>query len=222
MVNATELDEKFAMMEQTIEALKKSIDNKNLQIAELMSKLDLYNSGESHHILTAQEKVDIDSPSKPVDSQIQQLQDMITNTIKAQYGSLPQSSLGYSKSYSKRIEGLLMPIGYQPPKLQQFDGRGNPRQHIAHFVETYSKNVFDWYTDLEPKSIDCWEQLENQFLNRFYSIRRKVSMMELTNTKQSKDEPVVDYINRWRMLSLDCKDQLSEISAVEICIQGMH
>ena len=46
--------------------------------------------------------------------------------------------------------------------------------------------------------------------------------MELTNTKQWKDEPVVDYIHRWRSLSLDCKDRLSEISAVEMCIQGMH
>ncbi|CAL9000663.1 unnamed protein product, partial [Prunus brigantina] len=29
-------------------------------------------------------------------------------------------------------------------------------------------------------------------------------------------------INRWRSLSLDCKDRLLEISAVEMCIQGMH
>ncbi|KAH0769601.1 hypothetical protein KY290_013582 [Solanum tuberosum] len=34
-----------------------------------------------------------------------------------------------------------MPIGYQPPKLQQFDGRGNPRQHIIHFNETCSSAV---------------------------------------------------------------------------------
>ena len=46
--------------------------------------------------------------------------------------------------------------------------------------------------------------------------------MELTNTKQWGNEPVVDYINRWHSLSLDCKDGLSEISAVEMCIQGMH
>ena len=49
-----------------------------------------------------------------------------------------------------------------------------------------------------------------------------VSMMELTNTKQWKDELVVDYIHRWRSLSLDCKDRLSKISAVKMCIQGMH
>ncbi|KAH7840413.1 hypothetical protein Vadar_016494 [Vaccinium darrowii] len=47
-------------------------------------------------------------------------------------------------------------------------------------------------------------------------------MMELTNTKQWKDEPVVDYINRWRAISLDCKDRLSELSTVEMCMNGMH
>lgn len=47
--------------------------------------------------------------------------------------------------------------------------------------------------------------------------------MELKNTKKKyKDEPLVEYINRWGMLSLDCKDQLSEISTVKICIQGIH
>ena len=133
-----------------------------------------------------------------------------------------------------------MPNGYQPPKFLQFDGKGNPKQHIAHFVETCENagtqggllvkqfvrslkgNAFNWYTDLEPKSIDSWEQLEREFLDRFYSTRRTVSMMELTNTKQWENEPVVDYIHRWRSLSLDCKDRLSEISAVEMCIQGMH
>ena len=46
--------------------------------------------------------------------------------------------------------------------------------------------------------------------------------MELTNTKQWENEPVVNYTNRWCSLSLDCKDRLSEISAVKMCIQGMH
>ena len=46
--------------------------------------------------------------------------------------------------------------------------------------------------------------------------------MELTNTKQWKNELVVDYINCWRSLSLDCKDRLSEVSVVEICMQGIH
>ncbi|KAM1467302.1 hypothetical protein ACFX2I_032421 [Malus domestica] len=133
-----------------------------------------------------------------------------------------------------------MPMGYQPPKFMQFDGKGNPKQHVAHFVETCNNagtegdylakqfvrslkgNAFEWYTDLEPESIKNWEQLEREFLNRFYSTRRTVSMLELTSTKQWKDEPVIDYINRWHTLSLDCKDRLSETSSIEMCIQGMQ
>ncbi|KAA0052802.1 ty3-gypsy retrotransposon protein [Cucumis melo var. makuwa] len=68
-----------------------------------------------------------------------------------------------------------MPFGYQPSKFQQFDGKGKPKQHIAHFVETCKimgsrgdqlvkqfirsrkENGFEWYTDLELKVIDSWE-----------------------------------------------------------------
>ncbi|KAL0394748.1 UNVERIFIED_CONTAM: hypothetical protein Slati_4441000 [Sesamum latifolium] len=47
-------------------------------------------------------------------------------------------------------------------------------------------------------------------------------MVELTNSRQWKEEPVIVYIHRWRNLTLNCKDRLSEASAVEMCIQGMH
>ena len=93
----------------------------------------------------------------------------------------------YLKPYTKRIDNMRMPNGYQPPKFLQFDGKGNPKQHVAHFVETCENagtqgglfvkqffrslkgNAFNWYTDLEPESIDSWEQLKREFLNRFYS-----------------------------------------------------
>jgi len=32
-----------------------------------------------------------------------------------------------------------MPQGFQPPKFHQFDGKGNPKQYIAHFIETGNK-----------------------------------------------------------------------------------
>ena len=33
---------------------------------------------------------------------------------------------------------------------------------------------------------------------------------------------ILDYINHWCPLSLDYKDRLSEVSTMEMCIQGMH
>ncbi|TYK04935.1 retrotransposon gag protein [Cucumis melo var. makuwa] len=149
------------------------------------------------------------------------LADMIANSIRAQYGGPLQTCFMYSKPYTKRIDKLRMPLGYQPLKFQQFDGKGNPKQHIAYFVKTCENvgsredqlvkqyirslkgNAFEWYTDLDLTVIDGWEQLEIEFLNRFCSTRCVVSMMELTNTKQQKGKPVIDYINRWRAPSLD-------------------
>jgi hypothetical protein len=233
MTETAMVDERIVAMECAISKLTKIVEEKDLQIATLMNKLEVHNHGESSngpfHQRTTQDG------HKRVEDQhtnstfiaslsVQQLHDMITNTIQAQYGGAPQSTLMYSKPYTKRIDSLRMPRGYQLPKFQQFDGKGNPKQHVAHFVETCNNagtdgdlltkqfvrslrgNAFDWYTNLEPKSIDNWEQMEREFLNHFYSTHRTVSMMELTNSKQWKDEPVVDYINRWRSLSLDCKD----------------
>ena len=146
----------------------------------------------------------------------------------------------YSKPYTKRINSLRMPMGYQPPKFQSFDEKENPKQHVTHFVETCNNagtngdllvkqfvhslqmNAFDWYIDLALECIDSWDQIEREFLNRFYNTRRIVSMMELTNTKQWKDELVLNHINRWRSLSLDCKNRLYKVLVVEMCIQGMH
>ncbi|KAL0352224.1 UNVERIFIED_CONTAM: hypothetical protein Scaly_1611100 [Sesamum calycinum] len=54
------------------------------------------------------------------------------------------------------------------------------------------------------------------------STRWTVSMVELTSSRQWKEEPIVDYINRWRNLSLNCKDRISEASAIEMCIQSMY
>ncbi|KAA0067357.1 retrotransposon gag protein [Cucumis melo var. makuwa] len=67
---------------------------------------------------------------------LMKLHDIIANSIRAQYGGPLQTSFMYSKSYTKRIDNLRMSFAYQPPKFQQFDGKGNPKQHIAHFVET--------------------------------------------------------------------------------------
>ncbi|KAL0298806.1 UNVERIFIED_CONTAM: hypothetical protein Sradi_6540400 [Sesamum radiatum] len=47
-------------------------------------------------------------------------------------------------------------------------------------------------------------------------------MVELINSCQGKEELVIDYINKWRNLSLNCKDRLSEASAIKMCIQGKH
>ncbi|KAK2998777.1 hypothetical protein RJ639_023121 [Escallonia herrerae] len=164
MTSAISLEEQLAVMSRAIEKLTKTVEEKDLQIANLMNKLESKKSEESK--------------SGDMDDADEALKEADTN---------------------------------EHPDASTFGGYKNKE-----------RNAFDWYTNLEPESIDCWEEMEREFQNRFYTTRRSVSMMELTNTKQGKEEPVVDYINRWRALSLDYKERLSEASTVEMCMQGMH
>ncbi|KAL0291478.1 UNVERIFIED_CONTAM: hypothetical protein Scaly_2636200 [Sesamum calycinum] len=194
--------------------LQKIVEDKDLQIVQLMNKLEPTNAGESSHNHSSSPKHDgqekqayeelpmqqsVKKSSYSATSiallSVQQLLEMIANTIKAQYGESTQNSPAYSKPYSKRIDTLRMLISYRPPKLQQFDGKDNPKQHIAHFIKTCNNagtdgdhlvkqfvqslkgNAFDWYVDLEPESIDRCDKMEREFLNRFYNTRRTVSMI---------------------------------------------
>ncbi|KAK4358839.1 hypothetical protein RND71_021068 [Anisodus tanguticus] len=50
IADATDMTKKFTMMEQTIEALKKSLDDKNLQIAQLMNRLETFATIELSHV----------------------------------------------------------------------------------------------------------------------------------------------------------------------------
>ncbi|KAL0295944.1 UNVERIFIED_CONTAM: hypothetical protein Sradi_6646500 [Sesamum radiatum] len=75
---------------------------------------------------------------------VHQLKEFIEGTIRSKIEESSKSSLTYSKPYTPKIDGLKMPMDYQPPKFQ------------------------------------------------------------------------------WRNLSLNCKDRLSEASAIEMCIQRMH
>ncbi|KAL0463617.1 UNVERIFIED_CONTAM: hypothetical protein Slati_0249300 [Sesamum latifolium] len=102
---------------------------------------------------------------------VDQLKEFIEGIIRSKIKGSSKSSLTYSKPYIQRIDNLKIPMGYQPSKFQQFDGKGNPKQHVAHFIETCNNvgiygdhlvknfvrslkgNAFDWYTDLEASSL---------------------------------------------------------------------
>ncbi|KAH7845105.1 hypothetical protein Vadar_021840 [Vaccinium darrowii] len=78
----------------------------------------------------------VEGLTKSMEDRDSELKDFILGTIKDKYNETPKFSSTYVIPYTRRINLFKMPTGYQPPKFQQFDGKGNPKQHIAHFVET--------------------------------------------------------------------------------------
>ncbi|KAL0386345.1 UNVERIFIED_CONTAM: hypothetical protein Slati_4548200, partial [Sesamum latifolium] len=120
---------------------------------------------------------------------IEHVKNTVNEAIANAYETRVQVFKSYVKPYTEMVEQLTMPENYQPPKFQQFNGYGDPRQHIAHFVETCNNagidedllvkqfvlslkdTAFDWCIDLEANSIDSWDDLQNKFFNHFYSAR---------------------------------------------------
>ena len=131
MTNTSTMEEKMAEMEQRVILLTKALEEKDVKIATLMNKLEVQDSGESslgpEHPPSFTFKGENAKGDKGKGGEgtsqhghstsmasisVQQLQDMITNTIRAQYGGSSTSSLMYSKPYTKRIDNMRMPNGY--------------------------------------------------------------------------------------------------------------
>jgi len=69
---------------------------------------------------------------------VEQIQSLIADVVNAQLGGDSCKTHLYRRPYTKRINAICMPHGYQPPKFQQFNNKGNPNLHITHFIETFS------------------------------------------------------------------------------------
>jgi len=69
---------------------------------------------------------------------VEQIQSLIANAVKAQLGGGFRKTHLYTKPYTKRIDALHTSHGYRLPKFNQLDGKGNPKQQIAHFIEMCS------------------------------------------------------------------------------------
>ncbi|XP_031115614.1 uncharacterized protein LOC116019514 [Ipomoea triloba] len=258
--SATSIEDQLDSITKALEGMTTLLQNQEKRINDLAEKVDCTRDGKTSKALGKQPEIQGEdashSPTRigrttiheestsdmsiPVTGgmiPVDRLNEFIMGAIKGKLEG-GQPSYTYSKPYTQRIEDLKMPVGYQPPTFQQFDGKGNPRQHIAHFVETCNDagtygdllvkqfvrslkgTAFNWYTDLESGCIDSWHDMEREFLTRFYSTRRTVSFLELTTTRQRKGECSTAYIERWRESCLNCKEKISQSSAIEMCIKA--
>ncbi|MQL77236.1 hypothetical protein Taro_009647, partial [Colocasia esculenta] len=127
----------------------------------------------------------------------------------------------------------------KPPKFDKFNGRGSPKEHIAYYINVmgdlasdesyllkfFSSSLtglaFEWYSSLSAGSISDWADMQKKFRERFYIAEREVTVAELYATRQRNDESALDYIQRWRNLSMRCKHPPHQEDAVQICKQNL-
>jgi hypothetical protein len=82
--------------------------------------------------------------------------------------------------------------------LQCDEASANDVLKLKMFPLSLSDTAFTWFTSLSPNSIFTWAQLEQKFHEYFYSGDTKLILSHLTTIKQKHNEPIVDYIRRFR------------------------
>ena len=138
-------------------------------------------------------------PRPPPEITLESIQRMISEGVRAQYMQTHYSMcLGYVKPYPPEVDMVPFPNNYRQPQFSKSNGTGSPHEHVAHFlaacqdtahngalllrqfVQTLSSPTFTWYSKLAPSSIRTWEQLQDAFLEHFYSTQRMVGITKLT------------------------------------------
>jgi hypothetical protein len=124
----------------------------------------------------------------------------------------------YQKSYLDYYNQLHYPRGYKVPVFSKFIGEDGKTtlEHVGQFILQYgeasanyalklrmlplslSDTAFTWFTSLAPNSIFTWAQLEQKICEYFYSGDTELRLSHLTTIKQKYNEPVADYIRRFR------------------------
>jgi hypothetical protein len=130
----------------------------------------------------------------------------------------------YQKSYPDYYDQLPYPKGYRIPEFSKFsrdDGK-TILEHVSQFILqcgeanandalklgmfrlSLSRTIFIWFTSLTPNYIFTWAQLEQKFHEYFYSGDTDLRLSHLTIIKQKHNEPIADYIGRFRDTKNQC------------------
>jgi hypothetical protein len=72
------------------------------------------------------------------------------------------------------------------------------------FPLSLSGTAFTWFTSIAPNSIFTWTQLEQKFHEYFYSGDTELRLSHLTAIKQKRNEPITEYIRRFRYTRNQC------------------
>ena len=93
---------------------------------------------------------------------------------------------------------------------------------VRLFPLPLSGSAFTWFSSLPCGSINSWADLEKHFHRYFYSGIHEMKLPDLTAIRQRHDEPVQDYIQRFReMRNKYYSLSLIDAQLADLAFQGM-
>jgi hypothetical protein len=174
-----------------------------------------------------EEEIHTNPPPKhdqPPPSGASSVSEDVIKDIQAQIASLSQRDrlrkAGMTRPYPLEWDSVLYLPRFKPPMLHSYDDKSSPNQHVYYFwsqtgdvignatimtqlfISTLKGTAFDWFWSLPAGSVNSWANLETMFLSLFFEDDIEVTLNKLLEAKQKSQEPVKDFIKRFRNLSL--------------------
>ncbi|XP_075083462.1 uncharacterized protein LOC142167201 [Nicotiana tabacum] len=100
-----------------------------------------------------------------------------------------------------------MPVGYKPLKFDIFDGTGDPHAHLSAycdklvgvgrneklrtklFIKSLTGEALTWYTFQDPRNWRAWQDMAEDFMNRFqFNIEIPPDRFALVNLQKKSSE----------------------------------
>lgn len=64
--------------------------------------------------------------------------------------------------------------------------------------------------------------MKDAFRVRFGGMRDEITIADLANTRQNKEEKIIDYVIRWRNLKIKCEQILDQVQVVGLLVGNIN
>ncbi|KAL3522752.1 hypothetical protein ACH5RR_015586 [Cinchona calisaya] len=85
-----------------------------------------------------------------------------------------------------------------------------------------SKMAFEWYTRLQPNSIEKWDKMEDSFHQQFYHCQPEVRFANLAQIVQKARETASQYVQRFKTARMRYNARIPEEEFVATTLVGIR
>ena len=82
--------------------------------------------------------------------------------------------------------------------------------------------AFTWYSSLPPNYVQNWVDMKCLFYDRFYKPQPETSILDLLGIKQQDNEPITEFLERFRKVKRKCSVQLPEAKCASIAVNNIY
>ena len=152
------------------------------------------------------------------------MDEQIVAVMREHFGMQPKGRAGYMKPYPEHFDRIPYPNHFRVPDFAKFTGDDNTStmEYVGRFLAqcgdaalqdefcvrlfplSLSGSAFTWFTTMPSNSVNTWAELETKFHEYFSDGSLELRISDLTSVRQKFNEPVVNYIRRFREVRNRC------------------